>query len=295
MSTTSEVGAVAGVRASSAVSAAYAGGAYLAFLLVSLYAVLFLVGVLVPRTVDGGGPVSGTLTAIVIDVLLLGAFAVQHSVMARQSFKRRLTTIVPKHVERSTYVLATSAVLALVFWQWRPIPTVLWHTDDGAARTVLWMLYAAGWAHVFAMTFAIDHLDMFGLRQVARRLRGLAESSPAFRLPLPHRLVRHPMMLGFFLAFFAAPTMTAGRLLFAVLGSGYILVGVRLEERDLVQALPEYGAYAAATPRYAPRPSALRRRAGAGSWRSLSRTVRARPRGHTVRCKGSTQEDPSPA
>ena len=262
MSTTSEVGAATGARVSFAGSAAYAGGAYLAFLLVSLYAVLFLVGVLVPRTVDGGGPVSGTFTAVVIDVLLLGAFAVQHSVMARQSFKRRLTTIVPKHVERSTYVLATSAVLALAFWQWRPIPAVLWRVDAKAAQTVLWALFAAGWATVIAMTFAIDHCDMFGLRQVARRIRGLGEGVQGFRLPWPHRLVRHPMMLGFFLAFLAAPTMTASHLLFAILGCGYILVGVRLEERDLVKAFPQYCTYAASTPRFVPRPSALRRRGG---------------------------------
>jgi protein-S-isoprenylcysteine O-methyltransferase Ste14 len=239
---------------------AYAGGAYLAFLLVSAYAVLFLAGVLVPRTVDGGGPVAGAFAAVVIDVLLLGLFAVQHSVMARQAFKLRLTKVVPKHVERSTFVLATSGLLALVFWQWRPIPTMVWRVDDTAARTGLWALFAAGWAFVVAMTFAIDHCDMFGLRQVARRIRGLGESAPGFHLPWPHRLVRHPMMLGFFPAFLAAPTMTASHLLFAVLGCGYILAGVRLEERDLVDAFPQYCAYASATPRFVPRPSALRRR-----------------------------------
>ena len=245
---------------SSAVSAAYAGVAYLAFLVVVVYAVLFLAGVLVPRTVDGGGPATGVAVAVVIDVLLLGLFAVQHSVMARAAFKRRLTTVVPKHVERSTYVLATDVVLALMFWQWRPIPTVLWRVDDMTARTAVWALFAAGWVQVIAMTFAIDHWDMFGLRQVARRVRGLGESAPAFRLPLPHRLVRHPMMLGFFVAFLAAPTMTAGHLLFAILGCGYILVGVRLEERDLVEAFPAYRTYAATTPRFVPRPTALRRR-----------------------------------
>jgi methanethiol S-methyltransferase len=229
VSTRSEVGPTVGVRATSALSAAYAGLGYLGFLGSFLYAVLFLADVLVPRTVSGGGPVAGNSAAVVVDVLLLGLFAGQHSVMARPAFKRRLSRVVPKHLERSTFVLATVGALALAFWQWRPIPTVLWHADDRPARTVLWVLYAAGWAHVFAMTFAIDHLDMFGLRQVARRLRGLAESSPGFRLPLPHRLVRHPMMLGFFLAFFATPTMTAGHLLFAVLGCGYIVVGVRLE------------------------------------------------------------------
>jgi protein-S-isoprenylcysteine O-methyltransferase Ste14 len=145
-----------------------------------------------------------------------------------------------------------------VFWQWRPIPTVLWQVDDNAARAALWVLFAAGWTFVIAMTFAIDHCDMFGLRQVARRVRGVGESAPAFRLPWPHRLVRHPMMLGFFPAFLAAPTMTAGHLLFAILGCGYILVGVRLEERDLVAAFPQYRAYAATTPRFVPRP--LRRR-----------------------------------
>ena len=144
MSTTPEVGAAASARVSSAVSAAYAGGAYLAFLVVLLYAVFFQAGVLVPRTVDGGGPAAGTSSAVVIDVLLLGLFAVQHSVMARPAFKHRLTKIVPKHVERSTYVLATTGVLALVFWQWRPIPTVLWRVDDQAAQAGLWALFAAG-------------------------------------------------------------------------------------------------------------------------------------------------------
>ena len=139
---------------------------------------------------------------------------------------------------------------------------MVWRVDDTAAQTVLWALFGVGWATVIAMTFAIDHCDMFGLRQVARRIRGLGDNAPVFRLPWPHRLVRHPMMLGFFPAFLAAPTMTASHLLFAILGCGYILVGVRLEERDLVKAFPQYCAYAAATPRFVPRPSALRRRAG---------------------------------
>jgi protein-S-isoprenylcysteine O-methyltransferase Ste14 len=247
---------------SSAISAVYAAGAYLAFVLVLLYAVFFQADVLVPRTVAEGGPDAGTFAAVVVDVLLLGLFAVQHSVMARPAFKRVLTRILPKHVERSTYVLATAGVLTLVFWQWRPIPAVLWHVDSLPAEAVLWALFAAGWTLVVAMTFAIDHCDMFGLRQVARRLRGLDESSPGFRLPWPYRLVRHPMMLGFFPAFLATPTMTASQLLFASLGCGYILVGVRLEERDLIDALPQYGDYAAATPRFVPRPSTMCRRGG---------------------------------
>jgi protein-S-isoprenylcysteine O-methyltransferase Ste14 len=150
-------------------------------------------------------------------------------------------------------VLVASAALVLVFWQWRPIPTVVWDVPTPAARVLLWTLFALGWGWVLAMSFAIDHLDLFGLRQVARHLRGLADRAPAFALPLPHRLVRHPMMLGFFPAFLAAPTMTLGHLLFAGLGCAYVLVGVRLEERDLTQELPEYGAYAAVTPRFVPR------------------------------------------
>jgi protein-S-isoprenylcysteine O-methyltransferase Ste14 len=259
VSTTQEVAAVLATKASSAVSAAYAGAAYLTFLLVLPYAVLFHANVLVPRTVDEGGPAAGTVAAVGLDVLLLGLFALQHSVMARPAVKRQLTRVVPRHLERSTFVLATTAVLALVFWQWRPVPTVLWRLDGEAARVAVWALFAAGWTLVIAMTFAIDHLDLFGLRQVARRLRGLGERAPRFRLPWPHRLVRHPMMLGFFPAFLAAPTMTAGHLLFAILACGYILVGVRLEERELERAHPQYRAYAAATPRFVPRPAALRR------------------------------------
>ena len=209
---------------------------------------------LVPRTVDTGGPHGGAAAAATIDALLLGVFAVQHSVMARPGFKRRWTTLVPPHVERATYVLAASLALALVFWQWRPIPTVVWDVPAPTARVLLWILFVAGFGWALVMTFAIDHLDMFGLRQVGRHLRGLADRRPSFALPLPHRLVRHPMMLGFFPAFLAAPTMTVGHLLFAALGIGYILVGVRLEERDLTQALPEYAAYAAATPRFVPSP-----------------------------------------
>ena len=260
VSTTTEAGARAGHGVSSAVAAAYAGGSYLLSLVVFLYAVFFQAGVLVPRTVDGGGPVTGTVAAVVIDVLLLALFAMQHSVMARPGFKCWLTRIVPKYAERSTFVLATASVLGLVFWQWRPIPAVLWRVDGQPGQAALWGLFAFGWAIVVAMTFAIDHFDMFGLRQVARRLRGMSATAAAFRLPWPHRLVRHPMMIGFFLAFLAAPTMTAGHLLFAVLGCGYILVGVRLEERDLVETLPEYRAYAAVTPRFVPRPAALRGR-----------------------------------
>ena len=235
------------------VSVVYGFGCYLAFVAAFLYAVAFLANVVVPVTVDRGGPQSGIAAAVTIDAALLMVFAVQHSVMARHAFKRRWTGLVPQHIERSTYVLLTTAALALVFWQWHPIPTVVWDVPNSASRALLWGLFAVGWVWVLAMTFAIDHLDMFGLGRVARNLRGLADQPPTFALPLPHRLVRHPMMLGFFPAFLATPTMTVGHLLFAGLGIAYILVGVRLEEHDLTRELPEYGAYAAVTPRFVPR------------------------------------------
>ncbi len=214
---------------------AYGVACYLGFVMVFLYAVAFLADV-VPRTVDQGGPSSGTALAVVVDALLLGVFAVQHSVMARPGFKKRWTTRVPAYVERSTYVLAASAALVLTFWQWRPIPAVVWDVSTPALRALLWVVFATGWAWVLLMTYAIDHVELFGLRQVVGHLRGLADRAPSFAVPLPHRLVRHPMMLGFFPAFLVAPTMTAGHLLFGVLGCAYVLVGVRLEERDLTRS-----------------------------------------------------------
>lgn len=238
-------------RWTSVLAGTYAGACYLAFMVVFGWSVAFLANAHLGRTIDHG-PATGRATAAVIDAVLLAVFAAQHSVMARPGFKRRWTTLVPRHVERSTYVLASSAAMALLFWQWRPIPNVVWDVHQPAVRVVLWTLYGIGWVWVLAMSYAIDHLDLVGLRQVISHLRGLADRAPSFALPLPHRLVRHPMMLGFFVAFFATPTMTAGHLLFAILGAGYILVGVRLEERDLTEMLPEYAAYAAVTPRFVP-------------------------------------------
>jgi methanethiol S-methyltransferase len=232
---------------------------YLGFVAVFSYAVAFLADVVVPRTVDHGGPSSGTAVAVAVDALLLAVFAVQHSVMARPAFKRRWTKRVPSYVERSTYVLAASAALVLVLWQWRPITTTVWDVTTPGLRVALWALFVAGWAWVLLMSCAIDHLELFGLRQVVGHLRGLADRLPSFAVPLPHRLVRHPMMLGFFPAFLATPTMTAGHLLFAGLGCAYVLVGVRLEEHDLTAELPEYAAYAAATPRFVPSPIRRRR------------------------------------
>jgi len=234
-------------------SVGYGLACYVAGLAAIVYAVAFLADFAVPTTVDRGGPHSGTAAAVAIDAALLVIFAVQHSVMARPGFKRRWTRLVPQHLERSTYLLLTSAVLALLFWQWHPIPTVVWDVTSSGSRALVWGLFALGWVWVVAMTFAIDHFDMFGLSRIARHLRGLADQPSAFALPLPHRLVRHPMMLGFFPAFLAAPTMTVGHLLFAGLGIAYILVAVRLEENDLMQEMPEYAWYAEVTPRFVPR------------------------------------------
>jgi methanethiol S-methyltransferase len=241
------------MRPGAVASFGYAALCYVCFVAVFLYAVAFLADLMVPRTIDHGGPHVGLAAAVVIDAALLGLFALQHSVVARPAFKQRWTRLVPRHVERSTYVLAASAALALMFWLWCPITTVVWDVPATSVRILLWTLAALGWSWVLAMTFAIDHLEMFGLSQVVRRMRGLADRAPSFAVPLPHRLVRHPMMLGFFPAFLAAPTMTVGHLLFAGLGCGYVLVGVRLAERDLARDLPEYAAYAAVTPRFVPR------------------------------------------
>jgi methanethiol S-methyltransferase len=163
---------------------------------------------------------------------------VQHTVIARPAVKRRW------RLNRPTFVLASSLVLGLVFWQWRPVPEVVWDLGPEPLRVVVWAVYLAGWLLVIAMTFAFGHAEFLGLKQPAGR--------PRLRLPGPYRLVRHPMMTGFLIAFWVTPTMTAGHLLFAALGTAYILVGVRFEERALVRDLPGYAEYAARTPRFLP-------------------------------------------
>lgn len=211
---------------------------YLVFLVVFLYAVGFVGDLVVPRSVDRG-PHASTGAALVVDVLLLGLFAVQHSVMARPAFKRWLTRAVPVDLERSTYVLASNIVLALLFWQWRPIPTIIWEVTAPAGRAALWALFWIGWVIALAATFMVSHVELFGLRQVYSAWRAQPFTPVGFRAKLLYRLVRHPLMLGFVIAFWAAPTMTAGHLLFAVATTGYILIAVQLEERDLVGVLGE--------------------------------------------------------
>lgn len=210
----------------------YGIGGYLVFFCSLLYAVAFIGNYLVPKSIDVG-PEGGLAQSILIDAVLLGVFAIQHSVMARPAFKRWWTTIVPASCERSTYVLISSLLLILIFWRWRPIVTTIWEVE-GLSAILLTAIYWIGWLTALASSFMIDHLDLFGLRQIFAGLRGTSAQAQPFSTPLLYRVVRHPLMLGFLLAFWATPHMTAGHLLFAVLTTGYIVIGVHLEERDLV-------------------------------------------------------------
>jgi protein-S-isoprenylcysteine O-methyltransferase Ste14 len=230
----------------------YGMASYLVFFCSLLYAVAFIGNYLVPKSIDVGGE-SGLAPAILIDVALLGLFAIQHSVMARAAFKRRWMTIVPASCERSTYVLISSLLLILIFWQWRPIVAAIWHVE-GAPAILLTAIYWIGWLTALTSSYMIDHFELFGLRQVFAARRGAAARVQPFKTPLLYRVVRHPLMLGFLLAFWATPHMTAGHLLFAVLTTGYILVGVRLEERDLVaQFGASYEQYRRRVPMLMPR------------------------------------------
>lgn len=227
---------------------------YVLFLAAFLYAIGFVGNIAVPRSIDAGvaAPVG---EAVAVDVLLLGLFAVQHSVMARPAFKRWWTRFVPQTVERSTYVVLSSLVLFLLYWQWRTIPAVVWVVTAPAARVGLHALFWLGWATVFAVTFMISHSDLFGLRHVYLAWRGRPYTNIGFRTPLLYRLVRHPMMLGFVVAFWATPTMTAGHLLFAVATTGYILIALQLEEHDLAAALgDQYLDYRSRVPMLLPWP-----------------------------------------
>ena len=204
----------------------YGMAVYVFFLCTFAYAIGFVGGVIVPKGIDSGAPVP-LVEALVVNLLLLGIFAVQHSVMARRSFKRWWTTVVPPAVERSTYVLAATLALALLLWQWRPIAEpVVWRIENPAAVNAAWAIFWLGWGVLLLATFLINHFELFGLRQVFSRLEGREIPEPEFRTPFLYRYVRHPIYLGFILGFWAAPVMTAGHLLFAVGATGYILVGI---------------------------------------------------------------------
>lgn len=221
-------------------SALYGLLVYLFFLGTFVYAIGFVGNLpLLPKTIDSGS--SGPwLEALLVNVALLAVFAVQHSVMARRSFKRWFTRLVPEPVERSSFVLAASLALALLLWQWRPInEPMVWQVTDPLGRLALHAVFWAGWAVLLTSTFLINHFELFGLRQVWTHLRGTAMPAPDFRTPLFYRHVRHPIYLGFVLAFWATPAMSAGHLLFAAACTGYILVGIWFEERDLIAQFGE--------------------------------------------------------
>jgi methanethiol S-methyltransferase len=227
--------------------------AYACFFVTFLYAVGFVGGFGVPRSMDSA-TVGSLGVALLVDVLLLAAFALQHSVMARPAFKRWWTRIVPEPAERSTYVLASSLALLLLFWQWRPIGGVVWDVEHPLARAVLYGIFATGWLTVLVTTFLINHFDLFGLRQVWLHLRGEPYRPLGFVTPGPYRHVRHPLYVGWLLAFWATPTMTATHLLFAVATTAYILIAIQLEERDLGEIHGErYAEYRRSVPMLVPR------------------------------------------
>lgn len=216
------------------------------------YAVGFVGNLVVPVSMDSA-PVGPFGESLLIDLALLGLFAVQHSLMARPFFKRWITRFIPEPAERSTYVLISSLLMILLFWQWRPLGGVIWSIESTLGVAVAYTLFASGFLIVLWTTFLINHFDLFGLRQVWLYLRGIEYTKVGFMTPGPYNRVRHPMYIGWFLAFWATPTMTVTHLLFAVMTTAYILAAIQLEERDLLKELPEYRTYKSRVPMLMPR------------------------------------------
>ena len=230
---------------------AYGVVVYAIFFLTFLYAIGFLGNIVVPKSLDSNAA-EPWQRALTIDLVLLSLFAVQHSGMARQGFKRFLTRLLPESIERSTYVLASSLTLALLFWLWQPLGGVVWNVQNAAGRALLYAGFASGWALVLLATFVINHFDLFGLRQTWRAFRGLPQSPVRFKTPALYRIVRHPLYVGWLLAFWSTPIMTVTHLLFAMVTTAYILIAIRLEERDLTRAHPEYADYRQKVPMLVP-------------------------------------------
>jgi len=208
-----------------------------------VYAIGFVGNIVVPKSIDTGAS-SPLVEAVTINVLLLGLFAISHSVMARPAFKSVWTRIVPLSAERSVFVLVSGLALWLLFWQWRPIPTEVWHVENEVAAAVIWGVYFLGWGILVFSTFLISHSDLFGLKQIFHNWAGKPLEAPEFKTPFLYQFVRHPIYFGMLLAFWATPVMTLGHLLFAVATTGYIVIGAWLEERDLVSIFGDkYSAY----------------------------------------------------
>jgi protein-S-isoprenylcysteine O-methyltransferase Ste14 len=217
-----------------ALTLVYGVATYLFFFCTFLYLIGFVGNWVVPKGIDDGTPAPSPGTAIAVNVLLLALFAVQHSVMARPAFKQMWTRWVPWHLERSTFVLLATAILAVTAWRWRPLPTPVWRIESPLAAAILTGLSLAGWGIVLVSTFLIDHFELFGLEQTVSYAMGRRHEPPQFKERLFYRWVRHPLMLGFLIAFWATPTMSQGHLLFAVVTTAYILIALQIEERTLV-------------------------------------------------------------
>ncbi len=230
----------------------YGAIAYLVFLICFLYAIGFVGNLVVPKSIDAMPQVASG-RAILVDLCLLLLFAMQHSVMARQSFKNWWTQIIPKPIERSTYVLLSSLCLIVLFWQWQPIGGVIWEVKNFTGQIIILALFALGWLLVLISTFWIDHFDLFGLRQVYLYWRDRAYSPLPFMTPGLYKYIRHPLYLGWFLAFWASPKMTVTHLVFALVTTAYILVAIQFEERDLLEAYGKvYADYRQRVPMFIP-------------------------------------------
>ena len=230
---------------------AYGVTCYTFFFAVFNYCILFIGNIFVSPSLDSPG--QGNLAeALLINISLLGTFALQHSIMARPAFKRLLTKIIPAEIERSTYVLASTVLLGLIIYFWQPLGGVIWQLTDPTAIAVVYSLFAIGWAILFLASFQLNHFDLFGLRQVWLYFRGKPYTQLSFKTPWLYRYMRHPLYVGLMIGLWAAPTMTVAHLVFAVLCTGYIFIGARLEERDLEKVLPEYKQYKQEVPMFMP-------------------------------------------